>query len=134
MQIIFNENSNTFHLFNDKISYIMTVLPNGHLTQVYFGKKIHDREDFSYLIQKSNRPMSAYISEEYHNVISLAHLKQEYPVYGSTDFRHPAVEVCQEMVVKSLISIIKAILLLKVNQNLKIFLLRILKVMMRLSL
>lgn len=96
MQIIFNENSNTFHLFNDKISYIMTVLPNGHLTQVYFGKKIHDREDFSYLIQKSNRPMSAYISEEYHNVISLAHLKQEYPVYGSTDFRHPAVEVCQE--------------------------------------
>ena len=34
MQILFNEQSRTFHLTNDKISYIMTVLPNGHLSQV----------------------------------------------------------------------------------------------------
>ena len=32
MQILFNEQSRTFHLTNDKISYIMTVLPNGHLS------------------------------------------------------------------------------------------------------
>ena len=27
---------------------------------------------------------------------SLEHCKQEYPSYGSTDFRHPAVELRQE--------------------------------------
>lgn len=46
MQILFNEQSRTFHLTNDKISYIMTVLPNGHLSQVYFGKKYMTKQIF----------------------------------------------------------------------------------------
>ena len=51
MSIIFHESSKTFHLYNNNISYIMTVLPNGHLGNLYFGKRIHDREDFSYLLE-----------------------------------------------------------------------------------
>ncbi len=31
MSILFQEKTKTFHLFNQEISYIMTVLPNGHL-------------------------------------------------------------------------------------------------------
>ena len=76
MQILFNEQSRTFHLTNDKISYIMTVLPNGHLSQVYFGKKVHDKADFSYLIQSCARPTTSYISEEFHNIIYLRHIRQ----------------------------------------------------------
>lgn len=95
MQILFNEQSRTFHLTNDKISYIMTVLPNGHLSQVYFGKKVHDKADFSYLIQSCARPTTSYISEEFHNIISLSHIRQEYPVYGTSDYRQPAIEICQ---------------------------------------
>lgn len=48
MSIIFHEGSKTFHLFNEEISYIICVLSNGHIGNLYFGKKIHDREDFSY--------------------------------------------------------------------------------------
>ena len=95
MKILFNKQSRTFHLTNDKISYIMTVLPNGHLSQVYFGKRVHDKADFSYLIQSCARPTTSYISEEFHNIISLSHIRQEYPVYGTSDYRQPAIEICQ---------------------------------------
>ena len=58
MEIAFNEAGRTFHLYNDQISYIMQVLPNGQMGQLYFGKKVHDREDFSYLLETLPRPMS----------------------------------------------------------------------------
>ena len=95
MQILVNEQTKTFHLTNDKISYIMTVLPNHHLSQLYFGKAVHNKTDYSYLIQSCARPTTSYISEEYHNIISLSHIRQEYPVYGTTDYRQPAIEICQ---------------------------------------
>ena len=49
MSIIFNESTKTFHLYNQEISYIMTVLPNGHMGQLYFGKRVHHKEDYLYL-------------------------------------------------------------------------------------
>lgn len=94
MQIIFHEKTKTFHLYNHEISYIMTVLPGGQLGQLYFGKAVRDREDFSHLAEYSFRNMASYLSEDQNNV-SLEHLKQEYPVYGTTDYREPAVEVIQ---------------------------------------
>lgn len=94
MNIVFHENSSTFHLYNDTISYIMTVLENGHLGQLYCGKRIHDREDFSYLLEKASRPMTSCIYEN-DRTFSLEHIKQEFPVYGSTDYRHPMTEVLQ---------------------------------------
>ena len=57
MSIVFHEKNRTFHLFNDKISYIMAVLPNGQMGQLYFGKRIHQREDYSYLLEMMARPM-----------------------------------------------------------------------------
>lgn len=93
--IVYHERSKTFHLYNNNISYIITVLENEQLGQVYFGKKIHDKEDFSYLIEKSPRPMTSYVFEGDRS-FSLEHIRQEYPVYGTTDYRHPAVEVLQE--------------------------------------
>ena len=56
--IVFHDKTKTFHLYNEKISYIMCVLENGHMGQIYFGKKIHDKEDFSYLVEKIERPMT----------------------------------------------------------------------------
>lgn len=94
MNIRFHENTKTFHLYNDNISYIMCVLENGHMGQLYYGKRIHDKEDFSYLLEKMPRPMTSYVYEG-DRTFSLEHIKQEYPVYGSTDYRHPAVEILQ---------------------------------------
>ena len=51
MSIIFHESTSVFHLYNEKISYIMMVLKNGHMGQLYFGKRIHDKEDFTYLLE-----------------------------------------------------------------------------------
>ena len=95
MSIIFHEGSKTFHLFNEEISYIICVLSNGHIGNLYFGKKIHDREDFSYLIESKQRPMTACVYEG-NRKYSLEHLKLEYPVYGTSDYRNPAVEILQE--------------------------------------
>lgn len=95
MNIIYHETSRTFHLYNDKISYIMTIMRNGHLGQLYFGKKIRDREDFSYFLETCGRPMTSYIYED-DRTFSLEHLRQEYPVFGTTDYRQPAVEIRQE--------------------------------------
>ena len=95
MSIVFHEKNRTFHLFNDKISYIMAVLPNGQMGQLYFGKRIHQWEDYSYLLEMMARPMGSYVFEN-DRTLSLEHVKQEYGVYGSTDYRCPAVEILQE--------------------------------------
>ena len=94
MQIIYHESSRTFHLQNDSISYIIKVLPNDQLGQLYFGKAIRDRENFDHLIEMHHRPMTAYVFEG-NKKFSLDHIKQEYPSYGTTDFRHPALEIVQ---------------------------------------
>ena len=91
-QIIFHKETKTFHLYNEKISYILCVLENGHLGQLYFGKRLHDKADFSYLVEKCGRPMTSYIYE-WDRTFSLEHIRQEYPIYGTTDYRHPAIEL-----------------------------------------
>ena len=93
MSIIYHESTRTFHLTNGKISYLMKVFPDGTLGQLYFGKAVRDREGFDHLLEMKSRPMSA-IAGAARNY-SLEHCKQEYPAYGSTDFRHPAVELRQ---------------------------------------
>lgn len=95
MHIYYHETSETFHLQNETISYIMKVLPNRQLGQLYFGQAIHDRESFDYLLEMQQRSMTTYVFEG-DRTFSLEHIKQEYPSYGTTDYRHPAVEILQE--------------------------------------
>ena len=94
MRILYHESTQTFHLTNGRISYLMKVLPNGALGQLYFGRAIRDRESFDHLLEMKHRPMTAYVYEG-NKLFSLDQCKQEYPSYGSTDFRHPAVEIRQ---------------------------------------
>lgn len=94
MGIIFHEETGTFHLFNDHVSYLMAVAQNGHLGQLYFGRRIHDGTDFSYLQESCFRAMTACPDDADAN-FSLSLTRLEYPVYGSSDFRRPAVEVRQ---------------------------------------
>ena len=95
MSIVYHETSKTFHLFNQEISYIMAVLPNGQMGQLYFGKRVHERDGFSYLLEMLPRSMASYVFPG-ERTLSLEHVKQEYGVYGSSDYRIPAVEVLQE--------------------------------------
>ena len=94
MNISVNETTHTFHLYNNEISYIMTVLRNGQMGQLYFGKKVHERDDYSYLIEVRSRPMTSCVFDT-DKCFSMEHLKQEYAVFGTTDYRSPATEVLQ---------------------------------------
>ena len=89
----YHEESRTFHLQNDWISYVIKILPGGQPGQLYFGKKIRDRESFDHLLESAVRSHSA-LQED--GIYSLEHVKQEYPSYGTGDFRQGAVEILQE--------------------------------------
>ncbi len=95
MNIVYHQQSKVFHLYNQSISYVMMVLQNGHLGHLYFGKKIHDRKGMSDLLELAARPMSSctFMGDK---AFSLEHIKQELPVFGTGDYRSPAVEICQE--------------------------------------
>ena len=95
MHITYQQETKIFHLYNETISYIMKVLPNGHLGQLYFGKRVKGDKDYSYLLEILPRPMSACVFED-SKLFSLGHIKQEYGVYGTSDYRQPAVEILQE--------------------------------------
>ena len=94
MAIIYHESTATFHLYNRSVSYIMAVLQNGHLGQLYYGRRIHDAADFSHLQESCFRAMTSW-PDDSDPTFSLNLVRLEYPVYGSSDFRRPAVEVRQ---------------------------------------
>ncbi|MBO0451781.1 alpha-galactosidase [Candidatus Enterococcus murrayae] len=95
MPINVHQNGKLFHLTNQKLSYLIQILEDGTLGNLYFGKKVSDREDFYHLIENEYRPNTAYVNKGEVD-FSREHLRQEYPVYGTTDYRHPAVSVLQE--------------------------------------
>jgi len=95
MAIIFHQDSKEFHIHNEQVSYIIKILDNHQLGNLYYGKKIHDKADFSYLLQGELRSLAAYVFEGDYR-LSLQYTKQEYPSYGTTDFRYPAFEIKQE--------------------------------------
>jgi len=95
MTIKYHQSSRTFHLYNDHISYIMKVLPNGYLGNLHIGKKIMDTSNYDHLLELEYRPISSYPIKG-NLLFSLEHVKLEYPTYGTSDFRHPAIEVKQQ--------------------------------------
>lgn len=95
MPIRFHEKEKEFHLFNNKISYILKVLRNGELGHLYFGKRLTEREDFSHMFQAATRDMSAYVYEG-ESLFSLENIKQEYPSFGHGDMRYPAYQILRE--------------------------------------
>ncbi|MEL3905771.1 MAG: alpha-galactosidase [Treponema sp.] len=87
--------SKQFHLSNEHISYVMQLMENGQLGQLYYGKKIRDRESFSYLQELINRPFAVHSGDD-GSILPLQYVRQEYPGYGTGDFRFPAYRILQE--------------------------------------
>ena len=91
MNIIWHSKSKQYHLYNEKISYIIGITPVGDLGNIYFGKRIHDKEDMSYVVNRfglSNVAVDAD-TESY----SMELNRQEYPSFGTTDFGSQAFEI-----------------------------------------
>lgn len=94
MNIIYRSENQQFHLFNQEISYIFKISEDGKLLHLYYGEKLPDN-DYTHLIEMHHRPMTTYRNEN-DLLYSLEHLKQEFPEYGTTDFRHPAITILQK--------------------------------------
>ena len=87
-----NETSKEFHLTNGKLSYIFRVMEQTKiLEQLYAGKAIRHQESFAHLIEREIRPSNNQVTGDH--TTSLEHIKQEMPVYGTTDFRYPGMEI-----------------------------------------
>ncbi|PLS03756.1 alpha-galactosidase [Neobacillus cucumis] len=95
MPIYYNENSKEFHLQSEKVSYIFTILKNNQLGHLYFGKKLRHRKSFAHLYTSEAKANVACVFEGDLS-FSLDTSKQEYPGYGTTDFREPAFQILQE--------------------------------------
>jgi alpha-galactosidase len=94
MAITFNEKTKEFHLFNNEISYIINILKNNQLGNLYFGKKLNERDSFEHFLQAEARALTSCVFEK-DGVFSLDIIKQEYPSYGTSDYRNPAYQVKQ---------------------------------------
>ncbi|WP_407271336.1 alpha-galactosidase [Radiobacillus sp. PE A8.2] len=95
MTILFNEQSKEFHLQGSNTSYIFKILENNHLGHIYYGKKLTHRDSFERMYHVRHQPNTNYEFEG-DNKFSLDLIKQEYPAFGTTDFREPAYQLLQE--------------------------------------
>jgi alpha-galactosidase len=81
MPIRYNPEVREFHLHNDSFSYIIRVLENGYIGQVYCGAPLSPARTYPLLFPVPFRGFS-------NNVRSAPRF--EYPLYGNGDYRYPA--------------------------------------------
>jgi len=92
VNIYYNENKQLFHLQSKDMSYIIQLM-NGYPSHAYWGKRLdHDGnlDDFLMLLERCSFSPNPVPDDRR---ISLDTLPQEYPQYGTSDFRHPAYQV-----------------------------------------
>ncbi len=85
--------ANTFFLHAGETTYVMKALAHGYLAHLYWGPKVSTQE-LDFVLQFRDRAFSPNpdgLGKEF----SLDTIPLEYPVYGNTDFRSPALEVFQ---------------------------------------
>ncbi|MGD9761687.1 MAG: hypothetical protein AB7U52_04615, partial [Candidatus Izemoplasmatales bacterium] len=52
--IQFLEDKKVFHLQTENTSYIINILPSGHLGSLYYGKKVATNQDYNNFVLKHN--------------------------------------------------------------------------------
>ena len=91
MNIVYDEEYKSFHLYNEKISYVMKIEKNCYLSHCYFGKRIR-RWNEAAKMYYYDRGFCAN-PDETDRTFSLDTMPGEYPDFGQGDFRSPAMEL-----------------------------------------
>lgn len=86
MSIDWNAETREFHLRNDRISYLIRVLENGALGQLYFGPGLAAGRSYRHLSWAEFHGFSNRLGEP---------VPLEYPTAGTGDYRIPAVTIEQ---------------------------------------
>lgn len=95
MKIQFDATTQTFHLQNEKISYIMQIVNGQYVAHVYWGARIRGT-NLGGLLARRRRCSFSPSTDPSDLSLSLDTLPQEYPSYGTSDFRVPAYEILLE--------------------------------------
>ncbi len=86
--------STTIHLNTDRTSYIIDVMPSGHLANLHYGKHLRPIADYEALRQKNDISYGTMVSyNNEHASIGLDDQCLEYSGLGKGDFREPAIEL-----------------------------------------
>ena len=92
MSIHISKDERLFHLETENSSYVFRVLENQQLQHLYYGKRIHVKENYGNLASYQTRGFEvSYTADE--ELIQLSMIPNEYAAYGKGDFRHPAYQV-----------------------------------------
>lgn len=92
MSIHISKDERLFHLETENSSYVFRVLENQQLQHLYYGKRIHVKENYGNLASYQTRGFEvSYTANE--ERIQLSMIPNEYAAYGKGDFRHPAYQV-----------------------------------------
>lgn len=92
MTIEYSDASKIFHLQTKHTSYVFHVLENGELGQIYYGTKIHAKDNYSNLTTRELKDATVawkIDKPDFQPDI----LKFEYSALGSGDFRFPAFQL-----------------------------------------
>ncbi len=92
--MIYLNKDNVFHLQTKKTSYVFRALPTGQLEGMYYGRKIRNTDDFTFIYDKHASGYSnstPYCQED--KSLSLDHIALEYSAYGKGDYRLPSMQL-----------------------------------------
>lgn len=92
MSIHFHEDLGIFHLQSDRSSYVIELVRGVYPAHAYWGRRIRDNGVLGLLERRGRASFSPTPFREDAS-FSLDSLPQEYPGYGSGDFRQPAYQV-----------------------------------------
>ena len=93
MPIHYDAEDRTFHIQTEGMSYIFQLVRDGYLRHAYWGARLGNYRG-SNVIPFMDRSFAANPDTQ-ERTFSLDTLAREYPAYGNTDFREPAIQIEQ---------------------------------------
>lgn len=90
MSINYNENFKTFHLRTKNTSYVLKVMETGHLSHLYWGRKLK-ADNLEYFVRRRGFGSFAADTDNISG-FQLELIPQECPTFGATDLRSPSLE------------------------------------------
>lgn len=91
MTIHYDELKKVFHLQSKDTSYVIQLTKQGYPAHLYWGKKVRGLQ-LDRLLELKERASFSPSTDMSQLALSLDTLPQEYPTYGSSDFRTPAIQ------------------------------------------
>ena len=97
MSITYDKINKIFHLQANDTSYVIKIVKDKYIAHLYWGRKIRS-SNLSYLLrrykayEKQDRCFGIQ-TDPSDPIFNLDTLPQEYPAYGTGDFRHPAYQI-----------------------------------------